>query len=76
MITLEEALKIAQTRRKNINQYAEYENGFVFSNTNDVDFDGGLGHSPVVVLKKDGSITDMIKFINSGTGKELKISKL
>ena len=36
MIDLKEALKIAETRRKNLNQYAEYENGFVFSNTDDV----------------------------------------
>lgn len=76
MIDLKEALKIAETRRKNLNQYAEYENGFVFSNTDDVNYDGGLGHSPVVVLKKDGTITDMIKFVNSGTGKEIKIAKL
>ena len=71
MITYEEALAKAHTRRKNINQVVEYANGYVFSNTDDADYLGGLGHSPVVVLKKNGDIVDMMTFVNSGTGKEI-----
>ena len=71
MITLDEAIIKANTKRKNIDQVVEYENGYVFSNTDDVNYKGGLGHSPVVVLKKDGKVIDMITFINAGPGKEL-----
>lgn len=71
MITLDEAIIKANTKRKNIDQVVEYENGYVFSNTDDVNYKGGLGHSPVVVLKKDGKIVDMITFVNAGTGKEI-----
>lgn len=71
MITFEEALKKANTKRKNIDQVVEYANGYVFSNTEDVNYKGGLGHSPVVVLKKNGEIVDMITFVNGGTGKEI-----
>lgn len=72
MITYDEALKTAETKRKNLNQVVEYENGYVFSNTDDVNYKGGLGHEAVVVLKKNGKITDMMSFVVSGTGKELK----
>lgn len=71
MITYEEALAKANTKRKNINQVVEYANGYVFSNSEDVNYKGGLGHTPVVVLKKNGEITDMVSFVNSGTGKEI-----
>ncbi len=71
MINYDEALKIAETSRKNLNQVVEYENGYVFSNTDDINYTGGLGHSAVVVLKKDGKIIDMPHFVMSGTGKEI-----
>ena len=71
MITYDEALEKAYTKRKNINQVVEYANGYVFSNTDDVNYKGGLGHSPIVVLKKDGQIVDMVAFVNDGTGKEI-----
>ncbi len=71
MITYDEALEKAYTKRKNINQVVEYANGYVFSNTEDANYKGGLGHSPVVVLKKDGQIVDMVAFVNDGTGKEI-----
>ena len=44
MITLDEAIIKANTKRKNIDQVVEYENGYVFSNTDDVNYKGGLGH--------------------------------
>lgn len=71
MITYDEALAKAYTKRKNIDQVVEYANGYVFSNTEDVKYKGGLGHSPVVVLKENGDVIDMILFVNSGTGKEI-----
>lgn len=71
MITYDEALAKAYTKRKNIDQVVEYANGYVFSNTEDVNYKGGLGHSPVVVLKKNGDVIDMVSFVNSGTGREI-----
>lgn len=71
MITYEEALKKAETKRKNLNQVVEYQNGYVFSNSDDVNYTGGLGHEAVVVLKKDGKIVNMMAFVTSGTGKEI-----
>ncbi len=76
MITFDEALKIAETSRKNINQAVEYENGYVFSNTDDINYTGGLGHSAVVVLKSDGKIVDMPHFVMGGTGKEIRRRKI
>ena len=71
MITFEEALEIAKTRRLNLNQVFEYERAYIFSHTDDSNYIGGFNHSPVVVLKEDGTITNIIEFINSGTGKEI-----
>lgn len=71
MITLEEALEIAKTRRSNLNQVFEYEKAYIFSHTDDSNYIGGFDHSPVVVLKEDGTITNMVEFVNSGTGKEM-----
>lgn len=71
MITYEEALAKAHTKRKNLDQVVEYANGYVFSSEDDANYIGGLGHSPVVVLKKNGEIVDMMTFVNSGTGKEI-----
>ncbi len=71
MITYEEALAKAHTKRKNLDQVVEYANGYVFSDSSDADYLGGLGHSPVVVLKKNGDIVDMMAFVNSGTGKQI-----
>lgn len=71
MITYEEALKKAYTKRKNLDQVVEYANGYVFSSSDDAEYIGGLGHTPVVVLKKNGDIVDMMTFVNSGTGKEI-----
>lgn len=71
MITYDEALAKAYTKRKNLDQVVEYENGYVFSDSSDAEYIGGLGHTPVVVLKKNGEIVDMMAFVNAGTGKEI-----
>lgn len=70
------ALIIASKSRTDLNQVVEYENGYVFSNTDDVNYTGGMGHSAVVVLKKNGQIVDMPHFVMSGTGKEIGRKKL
>ncbi len=70
MITIEKALEVAKYYRNDLTQVCEYEKGYVFSNPKDADYIGGV-HSPVVVLKEDGSTTNMAAFVYSGTGKEL-----
>ncbi len=70
MIAYEKALEVAKYHRNDITQVFEYENGYVFSNPKDADYIGGV-HSPVVVLKEDGTTTNMAAFVYAGTGKEL-----
>ena len=76
MITYEEALEIAKTRRTNLNQVFEYEKAYIFSHTEDANYIGSFNHSPVVILKEDGKITNMVEFVNSGTGKEMGMRSL
>lgn len=71
MVTYEEALKMAKEKRNDVNVVVEYENGYVFSNTDDAGYIGGLDHAPVIILKKDGKQVNMITFVNAGTGKEI-----
>ncbi len=71
MITVMEALAIAKEKRSGIDFVTEYENGFVFSGSSDAGYIGGLNHSPVVVLKENGAVTDMISFVNAGMGEEI-----
>lgn len=71
MISYEDALKKAKERRPDLNLVVEYENGYVFSSSEDAGYIGGMDHSPVVILKKNGDYSTMIDFINSGTGKEI-----
>ena len=71
MITYDEALKIAKAKKSNIDQVVEYANGYVFSSAADAGYKGGLGHSSIVVLKKDGEVVSMISFVSKGTGKEI-----
>ena len=70
MITYEEALELARTRRDDLTQVFEYENAYVFSNPEDSDYIGGYNHSPVVVMKKDGKLSNMVELVVAGTGKE------
>ena len=69
MITKEESLKRAQEVWDEIDYCTEYENGYVFSKFGDRSF-GGPG--PVVVLKDDGQVVNMVYFCNFyDSGKEL-----
>ncbi len=70
MIEYSEAKKIALTRRSDLNGCFEYQNAYVFSSSADAGYIGGM-HSPIVVMKKDGAVVDMIRLVNSGTGKEI-----
>ena len=71
-ITLDEAFKIASERKAKIDNYTEYDNAYVFSFTGDEGYIGGLGHTPVVVMKEDGRVTTMPEFVYSGAGKVIK----
>ena len=76
MITYEEALELARTRRDDLTQVFEYEKAYIFSHTEDANYIGGFNHSPVVVLKDDGKIKNMVELVNSGTGKEMGMRPL
>lgn len=70
MINYEDAIKKAKEIREDINTCYEYENGYVFSNTDDSNYIGG-GHAPIVIVKEDGKAINMPQFIIDGTGKEV-----
>lgn len=72
MITYEEAYKTAKELKPSIDFCTEYENGYVFSCTDDENYIGG-GHSPCVILKKNGKAVTMPWFIAKiGTGNEIR----
>lgn len=72
MITYEVAYETAKKLKPNIDSCYETENGYVFSCKEDELWDGGAGHSPVVVLKEDGRAVSMPYFVKRGTGKEIR----
>lgn len=72
MITYEEAFEIAKQLKKNIDCCTEYENGFLFACYDDANYEGGAGHTPVVILKKDGRAVNMPYFVLRGTGAEIR----
>ena len=71
MITYEEALNIAKYYRNDLTQVFEYEKAYVFSNPKDSAYVGGRGHEVVVILKGDGTVTNMPALVYYGTGKEI-----
>ena len=50
----------------------EYEKGWVFGFYDDANWDGGVGHTSVVILKEDGKAICMPEFVVNGTGKHLR----
>lgn len=72
MITYEVALQTAKELKPTIDNCTEYENGYVFGCHADDDYIGG-GHTPCVILKKDGRAVTMPWFIAKiGPGKEIR----
>ena len=72
MITFEDAWEIAKQRKNEIDNCTEYENAYVFGFTGDNNQIGGYGHTPVVVMKEDGSVTNMPEFVINGAGEEIR----
>ncbi len=70
MITYEEALNIAKYYRNDLTQVLEYEKAYVFSNPKDSGYIGGK-HSAVVIMKEDGTVSNMPALVYSGPGKEI-----
>lgn len=72
MISFDDALAIVNPLKENVNTCIEYENGYTFGSTEDSDCFGGWGHSPIVILKDSGRAVDMVTFIESGPGSEIR----
>lgn len=72
MITFEEAYKIAKVLKPNIDGCIEYEKGYVFGCQDDDHYEGGQGHSPVVILKKDGKAIPMVVFVGLDSSDEIR----
>ena len=62
MITYEKAYKEAAKLRTDINYGTEFEKGYLFGNTDDENYTGGAGHTPVIILKKDGKAVNAPTF--------------
>ena len=76
MITFDDAVRKARAQKKDIDMVVEYSKAYVFSSSNDEGTKGGINRAPVVVMKKDGQIVDMITFVNGGTGKEMGVRNI
>ncbi len=72
MLNYDEALEKARTLKDRINECTEYEKAFVFSHTDDAEYIGGAGHSPVVIWKKNGKITSYPELVIQGSGREIR----
>ena len=72
MIAYEVALEKAKECKNNIDNVMEYENGWVFGCHDDANWDGGGGHTSVVILREDGKAINMPQFVVNGTGKHLR----
>lgn len=69
MITYEKAYKEAAKLRQDINYGTEFEKGYLFGNTDDENYTGGAGHTPVIILKKDGkAVNAPTFFMTIGSG--------
>lgn len=66
MITYEEALKLAKTKKPNTNNCTEYEDAYMFGSSEDEGYDGGSGHTACVILKETGVIVTMSEYILGG----------
>ena len=72
MVNYDEAYKIAKELKSPIDICTEYEKGFLFGYTGDDGCFGGAGHTPVVILKKNGRAVNMPHFIMHDTGEEIR----
>lgn len=72
MITFEEATKKAKGIRKNINGGTEFENGYMFSGSDDNKYIGGFNHTPICIRKSDGKVVDQVTFMLSNPGSEIR----
>ncbi len=72
MITYETALGKARELKDNIDNVVEYENGWAFGCYDDANYDGGWGHTSVVILRENGNAINMPQFVINGTGKYLR----
>ncbi len=75
-IPYEKALQIGLSEKPNADTVTEYDNAYVFSATEDSNYIGGWGHTPVVVMKYDGQVLNMPQFVADGAGKRLKTFKI
>lgn len=66
MISYEEALEIAKQHKEQIDNCTEYENAYIFGYSGDNMFIGGDDHAPIVVMKEDGRVTNMLEFDSDG----------
>lgn len=47
MVTRQEAIRIGKERKPNADHCIEYENGYMFSSSEDDNYDGGFGRTPL-----------------------------
>lgn len=73
MVTYEEAYKKAVELRPDIDYYTEFEKGWLFGARADEEYDGGAGHTPVIIVKASGKVVNAPTFyMVIGPGKILQ----
>ena len=75
MITYDEALEIARSRKPNADKCTEYENAYMFTAEEDANYVGGYGHCAIVISKEDGSFLRVQDFLMSNP-KEIRETNL
>ncbi len=63
MITYEDALVKAKDLKPVIDTFEEREDAYIFGCKADDDYEGGLGHSPIVILKDSGETLYMVEYV-------------
>lgn len=66
-MNVNEALRVAKQYKHNINYCMEYEDAFVFSTSGSSDIGGNT--IPIVVLKSNGNVINMVEYCDIPSAK-------
>lgn len=76
-LSFEDAYEIAKVNKAKIDNYIELKDAWVFCCYEDSNYVGGYGHTPVIVLKKNGQVRFSMPELLMGTyGEELSSGDL
>ena len=68
---IREVLK-KQDQKILVGDNVEFENGYMFSGSDDNKYIGGFNHTPICIRKSDGKVVDQVTFMLSNPGNEIR----